>query len=60
MKQKDYKKEIQAYIDMIREDYPDLSKKEVVCSNPSCECTGCTECACLDGGECNCKQLDTE
>ena len=29
MKQKDYKKEIQAYIDMIREDYPDLSKKEV-------------------------------
>ena len=29
MKQKDYKKEIQAYIDMIIEDYPDLSKKEV-------------------------------
>ena len=35
-------------------------QKEVVCSNPSCECTGCTECACLDGGECTCKQPDTE
>jgi hypothetical protein len=29
MKQKDYKKEVQAYIDMIREDNPDLTKKEV-------------------------------
>ena len=29
MKQKDYKKEIQAYVDMIRKDNPDLSKKEV-------------------------------
>ena len=29
MKQKDYKKEIQAYVDMIRKDNPDLTKKEV-------------------------------
>tara|TARA_Y100000004_G_scaffold145003_1_gene165354 strand:- start:276 stop:521 length:246 start_codon:yes stop_codon:yes gene_type:complete len=29
MKQKDYKKEVQAYIDMVREDYPDLTRKEV-------------------------------
>tara|TARA_B100000519_G_C13856937_1_gene257014 strand:+ start:128 stop:373 length:246 start_codon:yes stop_codon:yes gene_type:complete len=29
MKQKDYKKEVQAYVDMIRKDNPDLSKKEV-------------------------------
>ena len=29
MKQKDYKKEIQAYIDMIRKDNPNLTKKEV-------------------------------
>jgi hypothetical protein len=29
MKQKDYEKEIEAYIDMIRKDNPDLSKKEV-------------------------------
>ena len=28
MKQKDYKKEIQAYIDMIRKDNPNLTKKE--------------------------------
>ena len=29
MKQKDYKKEIQAYVDMIRKDNPNLTKKEV-------------------------------
>ena len=29
MKQKDYKKEVQAYIDMVRKDYPDLTRKEV-------------------------------
>lgn len=28
MKQKDYKKEIQAYVDMIRKDNPNLTKKE--------------------------------
>ena len=29
MKQKDYKKEVQAYVDMIRKDNPNLTKKEV-------------------------------
>ena len=29
MKQKDYKKEIQAYVDMIRKDNPNVSEKEV-------------------------------
>jgi hypothetical protein len=29
MKQKDYKKEVQAYVDMIREDNPNLTRKEV-------------------------------
>jgi len=29
MKAKDYKKEIEAYIDMVSKDNPDLSKKEV-------------------------------
>tara|TARA_R100000278_G_scaffold14810_2_gene15364 strand:- start:1457 stop:1702 length:246 start_codon:yes stop_codon:yes gene_type:complete len=29
VKQKDYKKEIQAYVDMIRKDNPNLTKKEV-------------------------------